>query len=310
MNQTVYPNSSAREEELLARVLLSRLVEPGDRQVAALVQEHGAINLSKNLDSWFAPKDVQRYETGEATKDIETAVRHNLTAVLPGDEQWPASLDDIEAMDPLGPAAPLMLWVRGDAKLLTSDSLAVVGSRACTSYGAHITAEVATYAAERGVAIISGAAYGVDAAAHRAALTSNERTVAVLACGADRVYPAAHNKLLDQIADNGCVVSELRPGGVPTRHRFIMRSRIIAALSKATIVTEAGTRSGALRAAKTAHGMGRPVGAVPGPVTSAASAGCHRLIQDSTAHLITNGEEALSLFTDVPSVGQNARRDR
>lgn len=193
-------------------------------------------------------------------------------------------------------AHPILLWVDGDPAALSQFSLAVVGARACTGYGSHVTAEFTDAACQSGAAIVSGAAYGVDAVAHRVALAAGATTVAVVAGGVDRVYPAAHAGLYERIGASGAVCSEMVPGTSPTRWRFLQRNRIIAALAQATLVTEAGARSGSLNTAGHSAEIGRAIGAVPGPVTSAASAGCHKLIREYGAMLVTNGAEVRELL--------------
>jgi DNA processing protein len=171
--------------------------------------------------------------------------------------------------------------------------VAVVGSRSATTYGADVAAELAGVLARESWTVVSGAAVGIDQAAHRGALANRGPTVAVLACGADRAYPSAHRSLIDYIADVGLVVSEAPPGGAPTRIRFLARNRVIAALSRGAVVVEAAVRSGALNTASWASGLGRVVMGVPGPVTSAPSTGVHQLIRTRDALLVTSGEEVL-----------------
>ncbi|WP_337248740.1 DNA-processing protein DprA [Leucobacter luti] len=306
MNSTQAAGSRtpASTEELEARVALSLAVEPGDRRLCGLLRESTAAELVADPASWAKTSELARLSIDAARRAIDAARQHSMVPVLSGDEPWPASLDELPGMGSIGPAVPIMLWVRGDAALLSSPSVAITGARACTGYGAHVTTEIAAQLAAAGTAVLSGAAYGVDAAAHRAALAEDSPTIAVLAGGLDRPYPAGHAQLIERIAEHGALVSEMPPGLAPTRHRFIMRSRIIAALSRAVVVTEAGMRSGSLGVAQIAHGLGRPVGAVPGPVTSAASAGCHALIQQGTAQLVTSGADALAL------VSANSRTER
>lgn len=295
---------NVRHEDLLARIAISRAVEPGDRRLAALLAERTAAELAERPETWLFENELHRLRagslgsSGSASRVLEVALAAGITPVIPGDEHWPAQLADIEAADPLAPAQPLMLWARGDVSLLASPSLAITGARASTAYGERITAEIADHAAQRGVTVLAGASYGVDGAAHRAALAAGGSTVAVLAGGVDRPYPAGHAQLIERIATDGhsLVISEVLPGMAPTRWRFQMRARLIASLSAAVVIPEAGVRSGALSVAQLAHGMGRPVGAVPGPVTSAASAGCHLLMQQDTARLVTSGEDALALL--------------
>lgn len=232
---------------------------------------------------------LPRLDRAETVADIERACAAGLRVLLPGDPQWPVALDD------LGSHAPNLLWVRGDARSLSLPALSVVGARAASGYGAHVTAEIVDGVCAAGLAVISGAAYGVDAVAHRTALAAGTPTVAVLAGGADRVYPRAHEALLDRISGAGAVCAEMVPGSAPTRWRFLQRNRLIAALSGATLVTEAGINSGSLNTAGHAAQLGRMIGAVPGPVTSAASAGCHKLLREYGAMLVTNAREACEL---------------
>lgn len=212
--------------------------------------------------------------------------------VVPEASAWPRGLDD------LGVHAPHALWVCGDPSALAASAqgAAVIGARACTPYGEHVTAEIAAGVVTAGRVVVSGGAYGIDAAAHRAALASGGATVAVLAGGVDRLYPAGNARLLRAVQDGGALVSEVPPGGVPSRQRFLQRNRLIAALSGATVVVEAAWRSGALSTASRAATLLRPVGAVPGPVTSAASAGCHRLLRDGAAVCVTDAPEVLELL--------------
>ncbi|WP_229382377.1 DNA-processing protein DprA [Microbacterium schleiferi] len=218
--------------------------------------------------------------------------------LTPGTPGWPEGLSD------LGVLAPVALWVKGDAGLLTSSlgsRVTMVGARAATGYGEHVATELAADLAQLPRVILSGGAYGIDGAAHSAALAVRAgSTVAVLASGLDRYYPAGHQELLARVANTGAVISEAPPGAAPTRWRFLQRGRLLAALSASTIVVEAGYRSGSLHTAAEAHRLGRPVGAVPGPITSAASAGCHRLLHDQMATVITSTGDITAL-TDPPA---------
>ena len=192
--------------------------------------------------------------------------------------------------------APLGLWVRGPLRLDALPApVAVVGSRSATTYGTDVAAELAAGLARAGSAVVSGAAFGIDQAAHRGALAGDGPTVAVLACGVDRAYPAAHQRLLDHLAEHGAVVSELAPGCAPTRLRFLARNRIIAALSRGTVVVEAAVRSGALNTASWTARLNRPLMGVPGPVTSAPSEGVHQLIRSGAATLVTRADDVLEL---------------
>jgi DNA processing protein len=203
--------------------------------------------------------------------------------VMPGDAEWPSQLDD------LGDARPVVLWVRGTADLRFAclNSVAIVGSRAASGYGNHVALEMAATLAEHGVSVVSGGAFGIDASSHRGALAGDGSTVAVLAGGLEFGYPRGHAELFLAIAAHGVLVSECPPGRGPTRPGFLVRNRIIAALSRGTVVVEAALRSGALNTARHARELCRPVMAVPGPVTSEQSAGCHELIRDYGAMCVT-----------------------
>ena len=286
-----------------ARLALSRLGEPGDLRMAGLVAELGAERVYAELLDGRDPRGVRtdvaaRLEGMEPARDLERASRAGLRWVVPGDAEWPASVDDLDGCEPLNGMgrAPLGLWVRGPIRLdeLTAP-VAVVGSRSATTYGTDVAAELAAGLARSGAAVLSGAAFGIDQAAHRGALAGDGPTVAVLACGVDRAYPAAHQGLLDHLAQHGAVVSELAPGCAPTRLRFLARNRIIAALSRGTVVVEAAVRSGALNTASWALRLNRPVMGVPGPVTSAPSEGVHQLIRSGAATLVTRADDVLEL---------------
>jgi DNA processing protein len=218
--------------------------------------------------------------------------------VVPGDEEWPQALDDLELSEPLQEMGrtPLGLWVRGPLRLHELPTpVAVVGSRSSTTYGEQVASELAAGLARAGAAVVSGAAFGIDQAAHRGAVAMDAPTVAVLACGADRVYPAAHQQLIEHIATTGAVVSEAAPGCAPTRIRFLARNRLIAALSRGTVVVEAAARSGALNTANWAARLNRVVLGVPGPVTSALSQGVHHLLRQGAASVVTSGQELLEM---------------
>src|SRR5690606_38145481 len=195
---------------------------------------------------------------------------------------------------------PIALWVRGNVSTVGSlpQSISLVGARAATGYGEHVAMDASAGLVDRGFTIISGAAYGIDGMAHRAALASGGQTLAFLAGGVDRFYPSGHDALLTRIVEKGAVVSELPCGSQPTKWRFLQRNRLIAAASQATVVIEAGWRSGSLNTAGHAAALGRPLGAVPGPVTSAASAGCHRLIREYGAVCVTTVDEMVERVGD------------
>jgi DNA processing protein len=294
------------EEILLARAYLSRVAEPPSPALAELVARVGPVEAAArvhegHVDEPVAAETSVRRAVHRPGADLEAAAAAGARLVTPEHPEWPA--EAFAAFDGAGSAQlapPVALWVRGPGRLdeLCGHAVAVVGARAATSYGAHVAAELGSGLADRGCTVVSGAAIGIDGAAHRGALAVEGATVAVLACGVDRVYPASHELLLERIAATGLVVSEYPPGGVPGRHRFLVRNRLIAGLAAGTVVVEAGLRSGAQRTASDALLLGRPVMAVPGPVTSAMSVGCHRLVRDG-ALLVTRSDEVLEAVAPI-----------
>ncbi len=295
-----------------ARAALTYLVEPGDRVLGALLGTHSPAEILTAIKDGTPPLVASGVASGMLTRAFERwslrlpelptgqdlagrACRNGIRVVCPGDPEWPASLDG------LYDARPYALWVRGtgDLRFGCLRSVSIVGSRAATGYGAHVAGEMAADLAERGWLVVSGGAYGIDAAAHRGALLTSGATIAVLACGVDRPYPAGHDSLFAGIADGGLLVSEWPPGSRPTRSRFLVRNRVIAALTRGTVVVEAGERSGALNTARHAAELVRPLMAVPGPVTSAQSAGCHRIIRDWGGVLVTGAGDVLDLIAPM-----------
>ncbi len=301
----------AGDRERLARVALGRLAEPNDRRVWVAVARHGAVEALDRLAAGHqglpAPRGVADpgragvAPLDQAADELDRAVAAGARFVVPGDLEWPSQLGDLDldgTGDDSGPPAapPLGLWVRGthDLRLTAIRSVAVVGSRAATAYGVRVAGDLAAGLADRGWAVVSGAAYGIDAAAHRGSLAAGGVTVAVLASGVDQAYPRAHQALIDRMADEGLVVSELPPGSHPSRARFLDRNRLIAALTPGTTLVEAALRSGAANTGAWARRMSRAVLAVPGPVTSALSAGVHREIRERGALLVTGAADVVA----------------
>ena len=297
------------DPEVRGRVVLSRLAEPGDQELGRSVLRLGAAEVLERVrEGRLGSRRQEHYRSRLATADpvvdLDLALRVGARLVIPGDDEWPPQLDD------LGDARPLLLWVSGlpDLGDLTRRAVAVVGARACTPYGEAVSADLAAGLGDRGWTVVSGGAYGVDAAAHRGAMAVGGGTVAVLACGIDQVYPAAHEDLLTHVRSYGAVVSELPPGARPTRPRFLDRNRVIAALSRGTVVVEAAIRSGARNTASHAESLSRPVMAVPGPVTSASSAGCHELIRTAGAALVTDVTDVIDIVGDLGDDASPERR--
>ncbi len=198
------------------------------------------------------------------------------------------------ALDDLGDRRPYVLWTRGTTSFLArplSDLVTITGARASTSYGEQVARQLASDLTNAERLVVAGGAYGIEGAAPRAALASGGDTIAVMANGVDRPYPMGHRELLERVADLGVMVSEVPPGAVPTRHRFLARARLMATFSAVTVVVEAGVRSGSMTVARRAHELGRTVGAVPGPVTSVTSVGPHQLISDGVARVVTHADD-------------------
>jgi DNA processing protein len=293
--------------ERRARMLLSRVAEPGDPDVCRLVREFSAVELVDRLDRGHLTGSkargwAERLADARASEPERAAERVGARFVCPGDQEWPVRLNDLEHLDDEaserrgGP--PFGLWVRG-ARLRWTNVVAVVGARDSTPYGNHVASDIAGDCAVRGFVVVSGGAYGIDAAAHRAALACEGVSAAVLASGIDRPYPTGNRDLLDQLTTTGCLVSEAAPGCAPTKSRFLVRNRLIAALSQGTVVVEAALRSGALNTARWARDLGRGVMGVPGSVTAPTSAGVHELLRQPGSLLVTDAAEVIEHITPI-----------
>ncbi|WP_420751500.1 DNA-processing protein DprA [Rhodococcus sp. O3] len=294
---------SAPDPRRLAWAYLSTVAQGASRRLTDAIAEHGPEAIADAVrdgtrGAGISRRTRARAHLDTAGADLEMVARLGGRLVTPDDAEWPAwqflSFDALTGGAD-SDAGPLALWVLGNRPLdeLFERAVAVVGTRAASGYGEHVTAEIAGDLAVDGWTVVSGAAFGVDAAAHRAALGVGGTTVAVLACGVDRAYPSAHTVMLRRIAEQGAVVSEYPPGTTPARYRFLARNRLVAGASSAVVVVEAGWRSGARNTASWARRLGRPVLAVPGPVTSAASQGCHRMIREGEATLVGNAREVV-----------------
>jgi DNA processing protein len=314
------PRARPAGEQELARAALTYLAEPGDPALGALLEICAPAEilaaikadmlpgigpgcgdrpasrkaLERALGSWRARLPGLPDDSG-----LADACRQGIRLVCPGDPEWPGGLDE------LGQARPYALWLRGRADLRAAclRSVAMVGCRAASGYGAHVAGEIAADLGEQGWTIVSGGAYGIDAAAHRGALATAAPTIAVLACGVDHPYPAGHADLFANIAAQGLVMSEWPPGRHPARLRFLVRNRAIAALACGTVIVEAAERSGALNTARHAAQLGRPLMAVPGPVTASQSAGCHRIIREWGATCVTCAADIIEMLSPVGSPG-------
>ena len=300
-------------DEAYARAALTYLAEPADRWLGRLLRLHGAAATLDAIKADCLPGEhatkpaargamkaaMERWQVRlpglPAPEEVLAFRESGIRVITPDDPEWPGQLDD------LGDDQPYALWLRGNADLRFSclRSLAVVGSRAATAYGSYVAAEFAASLAARGLAVVSGGAFGVDAAAHRGALGAGGVTVAVLACGVDVPYPTAHAELFDAITAQGVLASEWPPGQHVSRLRFLVRNRVIAALATGTLVVEAAQRSGALNTARHARDLHRRLMAVPGPVTSDLSAGCHQVIREWQGTLVTSAAEVIEHLSPV-----------
>ncbi|GAA3587406.1 DNA-processing protein DprA [Klugiella xanthotipulae] len=299
--------ASLAKDERAARIVLAATTEPGDTRTGRLVTAIGAVETVRlAADEGTLPEILDAVEGELWSRQVaprllasvaKLAMRETdqlgLEVLVPGDASWPAGLNGLQDREPLA------LWMRGATSFLSvplRDRVTFTGARAATSYGVHVTTELASDLAKEERIIVSGGSYGIDATAHRAAMAAGGSTIAVLPGGLDRPYPAGNRNLLRQVGDVGLLVSELPPGTAPTRWRFLARNRLLAALSSVTIVPEAGYRSGALGVVHEAHLLGREVGAVPGPITSVTSAGTHRLMREGIARLVTNTQDVDDLI--------------
>ncbi|WP_433460602.1 DNA-processing protein DprA [Micromonospora sp. CA-248212] len=300
---------SADEQSRLARVALTWLAEPGTRVVHALVEQLGPVATLDLLldggspDRRLASAVTARMSAGDAraaaAEALDRADRLGARLVTPDDDEWPARVADLGTLRlpdltrrvDVETAPPLCFWVRGAWPLgeALERSVAVVGARAATAYGQHVATDLGYGLAERDWTVVSGGAFGIDAAAHRGALNAEGRTVAVLACGVDRPYPMGNTALFDRIADTGLLVSEWPPGAEPLRPRFLIRNRVIAGGTLGTVVVEASARSGATQTARRAIYTGRVAMVVPGPVTSAMSVGAHELLRENDKTRLVTG---------------------
>lgn len=306
-------------DERTARIALATIAEPNDATTGHILSAHSAVATVTMLSDdgpvpgldnvevqLWRKRLMPRIEPRLIREAIDRTEQGEFETLIPGDSSYPASLDE------LGESAPYALWVKGAKSLLAtpmSERFTVTGARAASSYGVQVANEIASDLARDEKVLIAGGAYGIDGAVHQSALSVAGHTIAVMPGGLDRLYPAGHRDLLERVGDLGLLVSELPPGATPTRSRFIARARIEAALSGSTTIVEAGYRSGSLLVAEHARSLGRGVGAVPGPVMSAPSAGPHRLLAERVASVVTNANDVRALLEKVPVDGTTPQLD-
>lgn len=301
----------------MARIALSMIAEPNDATTGRILAQVGGIETVRLVESddpvpGLARADLLMWRerltariTPELPRQVAEMQDGQFGTLIPADKDWPTALDD------LGDRAQYLLWIRGATSFLTtalSDRVTITGSRASTGYGEHVTAELAMGMADEERIVVSGGAYGIEGAAHRAALAAGGHTIAVQANGLDRPYPNAHAELLSRIGDLGLLLSELPPGTTPTKHRFTARNRLLAALSGATVIPEASARSASHVTVLEARGLGRGIGAVPGPITSVASGGPNQFIRQGVASVVTDVNDVTALLDADRSSDSRATR--
>jgi DNA processing protein len=309
-------------EVLLAHATLSQLCEPSDASAGELAQALGAVNLVTSIIRTDSPRSVRERLTPDQLENIEQAFNQSFEQLwADGLERWrpraiqsevfhklrifgdlngklvaPSSSIYPRALDDLGGSRPHVLWLRGNTSFLSEPlKVGLVGSRNATAYGKRVAIDLAATAVANKIITVSGGAYGIDALVHQATLADGGETIAVMAGGLDSLYPSGNQQLFLGILNAGLLVSEVPPGVTPTKWRFLQRNRLIAALSKATVVIEAGHHSGALNTAKHAISLDRPVGVIPGPITSATSYGCNELARLMGANVLV-----MSSTQDMP----------
>ena len=277
--------------ELDARAILFSLIEGGQAFWSSEISTKGALAVYEKLlrggyDSVKYEKLISSLRSISSDQVLSEIDKHQARLITPIDQDWPVQVNDLAA-------PPIGLIIKGNISALHQRSLAIVGTRNPTSYGARIAGDFAAGFADREWAIVSGGAYGIDSYAHKGALIAEGVTVAVIASGIDINYPAGNTRLFAEICESGVMVTESMPGQRALPHRFLTRNRLIASISKATLVVEAAFRSGSLRTARDAAEMFRPVMAIPGPINSPTSEGCHRLIGERAAEIVTSVADAV-----------------
>ena len=282
----------------MARAALFSVIESGHKFWSQEIFKLGALDVHEKLikggyGSAKHEKLISALRATSGEKILELVSTHSAQLLTPQNIEWPEQLNDLAN-------PPIALVVKGNASALKIPSLAIVGTRNPTSYGARIAGDFAAGFVDREWAVVSGGAYGIDSYAHKGALIAEGVTIAVIACGVDVNYPAGNARLFSEICESGALVSEFLPGQRAMPNRFLTRNRLIAALSKATLIVEAAFRSGSLRTARDAAEIFRPVMAIPGPINSPTSEGCHRLIGERCAEIVTSVADAVE-FVGVHS---------
>lgn len=283
------------DDETLARVAWTTVLEPGDRKAGRLIAKYGAAEALDRLIAGDSIHDgdqelYDRVLSGLSAADVLSAlaitVDRGYAVLTPTSSAWPKRLDALAS------TAPVALWLSGDHALLTEATIAITGSRDASEHGRRVCAELASGLASHGHPISSGAGYGIDTVALASALGSGGRTVAFLTSGLDQPFPSGNVGLLEETADDGAIITERAPGTAPRDWRFLRRNQLLGTFAAKCIVVEASARSGAIATAEAALAAGHPVGVVPGPTNSSATAGSDRLLRDEKVFPIASLEEA------------------
>lgn len=284
-----------------ARLILFSCIEPGDNFWSNEISNSSAVNVLQRILSgknYFKRADILGLQAIILKIDLANLKKELIdagsTLLTPEDSDWPIPLNDLQS-------PPIALVLKGDRGILNNldKSISIVGSRKPTTYGDQIAKSLAIGAVKQDLIVVSGGAYGIDTASHIGALAGGGKTICVLAGGVNNLYPPENKKLFNQITASGLLISEVMPNVNSKPHRFLIRNRLIAALSRATVVVEAEFVSGSIRTAREAAEIFRPVFAIPGEVTSSLSAGCHRLIAERIADIATNLDEILEIITPL-----------
>jgi DNA protecting protein DprA len=283
--------------EKAARLELFAAIEGGSTFWTSEIASQGVIQTLHSIKDGFyrsskGEKTLSQIHPGGADELVTLIDNAGGFFLTPEDLGWPTQLNDLAAM-------PIGLIVKGRVECLSQRSIAIVGTRNPTPYGARIASDFAAGFVDREWLIVSGGAYGIDTHAHKGALIAEGVTIAVIASGVDINYPAGNERLFSEIAELGAIVSEVMPGTPAFPSRFLTRNRIIAALSRSTLVVEAAFRSGSLRTARDAAELLRPVMAIPGPINSPTSEGTHRLIGERAAEIVTSVADAIELISSL-----------
>lgn len=287
--------------EARARLILFSIIQPADLFWSYEINQRGGLSVYHRIISgnyYLKQQEIlklQQQIMQRQVKDLELEIsKAGGVFITPEDNDWPISLADL-ATPPIG------LVIAGDRSVLLKldKSISIVGSRQPTNYGLQLSYSLASQASLAQLVVVSGGAYGIDTAAHQGALSAGGLSIAVLAGGINRLYPLENQKLFKDITKSGLLISEVMPNTESKPYRFLIRNRLIAALSRSTVVVEAKFISGSIRTARDAAEIFRPVFAIPGPVTSPLSEGCHRLIAERVADIATSLDEILEVITPL-----------